>query len=615
MKDKDLIKSYFENYYPDNKKYVYNEDAGITALIFIFLLFLMIKAFSNKNVPVITRQIENNPKIPDQIIKNLENIKKIIIEHNPGKDLKFILTLLDEIDDNLILLKNKSNIEKTVEIINNQLIKFLQYVTELYEIQNSDKKNILFYELNKVLQFFGLSDIFEKLLKVANDKKEIKTDDNKTIVLSQKDIDGLLTDEEREDIKKIKSDEEEEEEEEEDLLDSEYEEDDDFEDSYDPEEEENKKILHEKDQSNIKLYIISKKHFVDTSSHKEEIVSVFNYIIDNINQFNLSDLKKLYLLLYKSENIRDFEENFHRTDIFDIAKDKLDELNSKYKNMSDYERLLNLLKNKKYFIEEYPNKKFFLIKIDSDDYKFGKIIPLSSSDKSDFYCLIFYEENQKFEINIKKEDEEKYKIYDPELKLLIENRIDILSLSKVCEGNWNFTEGFKSIKFDISEYTRGYSLTKYNDITRNNQTFIAKGLENLAQEQRIDTITIRDSKYYYCIKPEEEGILFMIEIKGDFISFLKKIYTQGHLQYLSYGGTLKNYILNKELKELILFDCRYGKPKQKNHFFKQLQNLQRSSLKNDNTPADYFYKILPEKYRKNDQGFIKISTTGNWYIK
>ena len=98
MKEKDLIKLYFENYYPNNKKYVYKEDFGIGSIIFLFLLLLMITTFSKSNSNQISKKINNDPEIPKEIIKNLEIIKNILIKDNPNKNLDDIMNLLDNLN-------------------------------------------------------------------------------------------------------------------------------------------------------------------------------------------------------------------------------------------------------------------------------------------------------------------------------------------------------------------------------------------------------------------------------------------------------------------------------------------------------------------------------------
>ena len=621
MKDQDLIKSYFNDYYPDNKRYVYNESVGVTAVIFLFLLYLMTKAFSSKNVPVITKRIENDPQIPDTIIKNLENIKKIIIDHNPGKDLKYVFNLLDQIDDNLNLLKKESNMQKTVGLINDQLIKFLEYITELYAEQTDERKTLLFNELNKVLYVFGLSDIFEKLLKAANDNKQIKNDNKQTVVLSQKDIDGFLTSEEKEDIEKLKkSSDEEEEEEEEDNLSLDDEDDYEMDLELDPEEEENKKILHEKSADNIKLFISAKKVFVDTSKYPET-KKPFDYIVNNINDFELNDLKELYLLLNKINLVDDFDEPFHATRIFSTAEAKLEEIEEKERSKTQYERLLSFFKNnnRRYFIKDFSEgEKHFVVKIDSDDYSFGTIKPISTDDGSNYYYLIFYDEDDKFEIRINPNDKENYRAYDSDLKMIVED-INVLTLTKVCFGRWNYSSDFKNINFKNITYSKGYEITKYIHISKSSETFIAKSTpaESSAREHSPSTAPQKSSKYYYCIKPEIEGYLFMTEIKGDFISFLKQIYSDGYFNYLTYDNKYTKFNINqyKDLKELILFDCRYSQESGKNSFFRKLKNTQRNDPEKAQT-ENYFLRVKSNFISKDKTtGNKVIQTTGDWYVK
>jgi len=621
MKDQDLIKSYFNDYYPDNKRYVYNESVGVTAVIFLFLLYLMTKAFSSKNVPVITKRIENDPQIPDTIIKNLENIKKIIIDHNPGKDLKYVFNLLDQIDDNLNLLKKESNMQKTVGLINDQLIKFLEYITELYAEQSDERKTSLFNELNKVLHIFGLSDIFEKLLKAANDNKQIKNDNKQTVVLNQSDIDGLLSPEERDDVEKLKKpsdqdDEEEEEEEEENLLDDE-----DDSDLLDEEDnEEDKEILKNITIEQIKLLIIEKRNFIKTSTYKVDIVEPFEYIIDNIKDFDDDDLKQLYLSLYKAkDNLDYFQEKFVSLDIYDVASESIKDQKNKEKNLSEYERLLQYFKKKQYFLKEYSARRFFLIKIDLNDYKFGTITPMLPNDNSDFYYLLFLEEDQEFEINIDGKYKENYKLYTQDLQLKIfKEEIDINALFKTYSGYWKYSDDLRTIKFSGSP-SKGFPLTKIKDVSKINKTFIGKELSNITNEISSDSISsikpMKEHGYYYFIKTEDD-FYFAIKIKKDFLIFLKQIYNQGHFTYLSYGGTTRTYTINPELKELILIDISYNGTGKKKEFIKGInQNLISQNDKEQFT--GYFLKVNQSaiKNQSNNPNLIRITMTGNWYNK
>jgi hypothetical protein len=280
MKEKDLIKSYFENYYPNNKKYVYKEDFGIGSVIFLFLLFLMIKAFSRSNSNEISKKIDNNPSIPVKIIKNLENIKDILIKDNPNKDLKEILILIEKLDDNLNLLSSTSNRNKVIQDITDQIIRFLELVTEMYSNQTPDKKDRLFNELNKILSIFGLSEMFKKLLEVANNKGQIKADNNGEVVnLSPDDLKNLVLEDDEDDIQQDDEDDEDE------VLNFDEigleEEEEEEEQEEDDETLRIKKILENKDIDEIKKFITDKKDFINTLIKKSYIVQF--YFSESIN--------------------------------------------------------------------------------------------------------------------------------------------------------------------------------------------------------------------------------------------------------------------------------------------------------------------------------------------
>ena len=346
MKEKDLIKSYFENYYPNNKKYVYNEEFGlVVGLITIFLITLMIKAFSRSNATQVSQRIEQNPEIPKKIIKNLDNLKDILIKDNPNKDLKQILILIEETDQNLNLLSSTLNRDKIVQQITDQLIKFLELVTELYSNQTPDKKNRLFAELNKILNVFGLSELFKKLLEQANKKGEIKKDNsNETVTLTTADLENLEIEDEDEESPTLDD-----EPETMSLDDIDVEEDE--EEELDEEDIENKKKLENKTIDEIKEFIVSKKSFVNKSGYAL-IKEPYEYIINNFNQYSNEEIKELYLLLINNEDdLNEFSDKFDSTDIYGKTADKIEQMKDLEATLTDYDKLFNYLKSKKIYLE------------------------------------------------------------------------------------------------------------------------------------------------------------------------------------------------------------------------------------------------------------------------
>lgn len=598
MKEKDLIKSYFENYYPDNKKYVYNEEFGASAVIFLFLLYLMIKVFSKSNASAVADRIEQNPQIPKKIIKNLENIKDMLIKDNPNQDLKEILILIDEMDKNLISLSSAANRDKIVQQITDQLIKFLELALELYSNQTPDKKNRLFNELNNILNVFGLSELFKRLLEQANKKGEIKKDNsNETVTLTTDDLNSLEIEDEEEDetptlddetetltLDDIEIEDEEHEESEEDL--------------------ENKKKLENKTIEEIKKFIVDKKSFVDKSGYVA-IKEPYDYIINNFDQYSNEEIKELYLVLINNEDdLNEFSDEFDSSDIYQKTADKIEQIKDLEATLTDYDKLLNYLKSKKIYLEEYKHNRQFLIKIDSEEYKFGKIIPLKNSNTNKCYYLIFHEENNKFDIHINPNDIDEYRLYDTFFRLLFEN-VNILNLKKICEGNWKFSPEDQKINFSVTKYYPGFEKTDLESTILNSKTFIAKQFRTSIKEQKT-TNPLEETLYYYCIKIDDSNI-YVIEIRGDFLRFLKEINAKKLFKYKTYNNQVKtfNFSDNQNISDLISIDCNTDKV----HQF--LQKISSGEKKID-FDENFFKKVNPY-FINVEKGLITIKTSGNWF--
>ena len=502
MKDKEIIKSYFENYYPNNNKYIYNEDWGIGAIIFLFLVFLMTKAFSSEETPeIISKKIDDDPQIPEKIIKNLENVKRILIQHNPGQDLKEVLDLLDYIDDNLNeLKKNPDNSKNLISSINDQLVKFLQYILQLYSKQDPNKKNILFIELNKILTLFGLSDIFRTLLKTANDNNQITKDNSteKVKVTSFKDL-GL---EEELEEQEEPSDEEDEDEDEEITLDDSNKESDD------------EDFFTNKTLDDIKKEIISKKQsIVSNKKIDKNIIKIFIYIIDNFKKYNEDDIKYLYIILKDDEEL----ESFQNSDIFNKTNDFIAQEDYERLNKSDYEKILNKLKENDFFINEY--KEFFWIKIDIEKYKIKQIKPLKKNDPSDNFYFMSFKPSNDFEIKIKDKDKQKYRLYTvAQAFSFIMNEsnnqdTDFLNAYVICEGEWEYDDDNDNIKITrVKKISSDFSEIKPEAIN-NYKTFIGKVVgSKIRLTNSADSIGKNDI-FYYCIKSNND--YFMSPVNHD----------------------------------------------------------------------------------------------------
>ena len=599
MKEKDLIKSYFENYYPNNKKYVYNEEFGlVVGLIAIFLITLMIKAFSRSNATQVSQRIEQNPEIPKKIIKNLDNLKDLLIKDNPNKDLKQILILIEETDQNLNLLSSTLNRDKIVQQITDQLIKFLELVTELYSNQTPDKKNRLFAELNKILNVFGLSELFKKLLEQANKKGEIKKDNsNETVTLTAADLENLEIEDEDEESPTLDD-----EPETMSLDDIDVEEDE--EEELDEEDIENKKKLENKTIDEIKEFIVSKKSFVNKSGYAL-IKEPYEYIINNFNQYSNEEIKELYLLLINNEDdLNEFSDKFDSTDIYGKTADKIEQMKDLEATLTDYDKLFNYLKSKKVYLEEYKHNRQFLIKINSDQYKFGKIIPLKKESTEKCYYLVFHEENNKFDIHIDPRDQENYRLYDTFFKFLFEE-VNILNLKKICEGNWRFPPEEQKISFSVTKYYPGFEKTDIESTILNSKTFIAKQFRTSIKEQKT-TNPLDDTLYYYCIKIDDSN-LYVTEIRGDFLRFLKEINAKNLFKYKTYNNQIKtfNFSDNQNLSDLISIDCNTDKVHQ---FLQKISSGQKKIDFDEN-----FFKKVNPYFINTEKGLITIKTSGNWF--
>lgn len=623
IKEDNLIKLYFENYYPDKKKYIYHEDWGVASVIFLFLLFLMIKTFSKKNVPVIADKIEKDPMIPERVIRNLENIKKIIIKDNPGKDLKIILSLINDIDNNLNLLSDDQNKEKIIEQITNQIIKFLELITDLYANQNEKKKDILFAELNSILSLFGLSEIFKKLIEDANNKRKIiKDNSNEIVKLSKDDLDQIVTpdevvklspedlneiiipdqeDEKESSIFNIKDDEDEsltlddfvsDDEEEEQIVEE------------DPEALRIKNLLGDKNIEEIKRFIVDKKAFIDQSRYLD-IKEAYEYIINNFNLYTSDEIKEVYVFLIDSNNIlREFEELFGGSILYEKVADQIEYLKDLEATFTDYDKLLIYLKSKKIYIEEYKQNKLFIIKINSEEYRFGKLIPLKNNDISTkFYYLVFHEENNKFDIYINPNDVASYRLYDASFKFLFENT-NLLELKKICEGDWTFNVQDKKFTFIITKPYPGFEKTNIEDVVINSKTYIGKDFRASIKEFKGNPSD--GVLYYYCIKIDDSEI-FVKEINGNFLNFIKEMQIKKYFRYKTYNNQIKMFRFddNKDLIDLINIDCNTGK----NHKFLQSISSGKEKLAFD----DQIFKKVNSFLIKQEKGITVINTTRNWF--
>jgi hypothetical protein len=608
MKEKDFIKLYFEELYPDKKRYVYKEDFSLLGgLFFLFLVFLAIRAFSRTESSEITKKIENNPKITEKVIKNLEQIKKIIIDDNPNKNLKITLNLIDQIDDNLSLLSKTSNKEKLVEDIINQLIKLLEDVTELYSNQTPEKKNKLFDELNDVLKNFGLSGRFLELLKEANKKGEIKKDNtNETVILTPDDLKNFEVEEENEeDEYQISGEEDEEDEEELTLPDEEDEEE---------EQDEEDPRLKNKTLDQIRTEIVSYKTFVN-SSKKTYIKESFNYIADHVNEYDEMILKKLLISLYDSNKIIDDFEDLYDHEIMTGALDQIEAEKEQRALLSDYDKMLLYLKDKNTYIEEYTgiNRKEFLVKINIEKYKNGIITPYKKDESfTDCYYLLFKEKNSTLDIYIDKKDIDNYILYNDFFNFILNE--DVTNLSNfdiIFSGKWNFDDLNKKIDLKIKpNENKKFDPINYEDIIKINKTYVLKQFETILKEiKNTKNITLKEEDvYWYCIKYDDKNY-YIKQIEGNFLHYLKEVYHKKSfkLDRLSFDSTI-NFADKIDLIHLVYMDSHVSSNDTNFDFIKKTSVNKQIIPFNDQK----FKKINPSKIKKGQR--LEINKTEEGWL-
>lgn len=603
MKEKDLIKLYFENYYPNNKKHVYQEEVSITVgLIFLFLLFLMIKSFSKSNASEVSEKIERDPQIPKKIIKNLEDIEKIITNDNPNKDLKEILLLINELDNNLNELSSSSDRNKLIEKITDQIINLLQIITQLYVDQSTEKKDRLFNELNKILSIFGLSELFLKLLKSANQKNEIKTDEGKSVKLNADNFsdlaDEMLADEEDE-----QEDEEEEVDEEPLNLGSD-------------EDLEREDILNNKTIDQIKEEIIGKKRFIE-DGEIPYIRKMFNYIINNFDKYEDNLIKDLYVYLYQSENdIDTFDSLFKGTTVFNLTVELIEEEQQLKSSLSDYDKLLLFLKSKNIYVEEISlgNRKEFLIKIDINKYRTGKIFPLKiNNHETKCYYLVFYEKGT-FNIYIDPKDIPEYKLYDSFFQFVLNENTNISNFEILFSGKWKYDDSNNKIDISVLRNTiPTYDEINIEEISKDSKTYILKDYiysNKLKEIKNADINPKIEETYWYCIK-YDENTYYIKKIEGDFLSYLREIYNRRSFSYQ--GSSSLNININfsnkSNLVDLIFIDS-HVRGKGNYNFLNKISNNKSPLILN----KEFFQKINITSKIKNAKLLEFNTSNKNWVI-
>ena len=627
MKEKDFIKYYFENHYYQKNKYVYNEEWYIWGSIFLFLLYLIISSFSSSNSEKIVNTISKDPEAPKKIIRNLQEIKKIILnDFKNQKEVKDIFNLIDDIDDNLVRFNIEEEKKKLIKEVTDQMIFLIQKITILYADQSVEKKNNLFNEIKKILTYFGLVDLFLKLLEQENKKNNGIPKDNsdEVIKLKKEDFAEFTKDipiPEEEDISKLKSDfnrslgieEDEEESEEEltiepetDLNDEQFDDDDDENEDLsitsDETEDRKKEILANKSLDQIKKEILSRRDILEYFKNNQT-KEIYSYMLDNIDLFEKDEIEELYvnLIIYEPE---DFYETFYSADIFLNAQGKYADYLVNLPPVGDFDKLLQYLKKKDIEVKEFPKK--FWIRIDVDSYRTGRISPIKvdqSLTGLNYYLLMFYQDDNKFAIALKKEQKNDYKLLLRDFIFYInESKTDdYLEYEEICFGTWNFNSN-KENKITLVAKSFSPGFEEIDIDTQQYKTFIGKREPNFIRELKNKNPQYDEQyEYYYCIKNDEDIYIKLIE--GNFLSFLRSVDNKNYLHYNVHGMKIKLDLTKEstELKKLISIDAYRSK----------IQNFLNEASKNKkNLKDDNFIKVKKFTIASNA---IRIDTTiPNW---
>jgi hypothetical protein len=602
MNEKDFIKQYFEEHkIVKNKKIIYNESELIIASIFLFLVYMLIKSFSKSNSQRIESRINNNPEIPRKIMDNLEEIKSIIINDIKGVDLKYIFKIIDSINDNLEKIEKTRNKKELIETITDQLMDLLENITKLYFKQEEYKKNNLFKKIKDLLIPFGLVDVFNKLieLEIKKNNNTIINDKREPVKITPQDIKDIIKPVERQQDDQFDEDEDDDFD-----LEKELEKYDDENFDNDSEDQDEDEDREEEDSTNktideIKKELLNKKNKLLSNIKNLEIKNILSYIFYNFNKFSEEDVYELYNLSKIDSD--DFIEEFPQSNIYD----KADELfKSELVPIGDYKKLLNYFDSMQIDMVDY-NDNFFSIRIFADSYKFGTIRPVKMHDlilnpKIKYYYMLFSSENNNFFIAIKKDQQEDYEIIDKKIIFFIEQKENFFNANNItiCQGKWSFIEEENRLILSKIQFKDDFEpLTKETLI---NRTFIAKREKSLIKEIiNPNSISISEIiTYYYCIKINNE--IFIKEIEGDFISFLRSHHNEF---WYKLNDTIHIFRFNEapDIKEIMSRDLTINKT---HSFLNKINKEGKISNKN-------FYKVKNSAIE--DKDIIKINTrVANW---
>ena len=640
MNDKQIIDQYFNNYFSNKKKKIYNEDllTGFAIGAFLYFLFyILLRTFTvNKyEKEAITTKLEDNPKQVQQIIKFLDEIKRIIKNDITNKKLDKAFNIIDSLDNSLLSFKKNNDSQKSQQIVTSIIdnIKLLlEEILNLYGDQNKEKKENIFNKLKFILNQFGLSQKFELILKqvLENNNNIIKNDEKENVTVKPEEVENVIASDasniknevinviDREEVNMS------------DLPPDEDEEAYDIDEDEDeiPESDTDKRIridTHKSILKNKKDFFIQKV----TEAIKPIILAFILEISNkNSNVFDDEDITAAYTILTSNKNIRDTSEEFYDTDILKKGSELVDEAKSSrnYTYLIDFFETENILIVEQFFDQQVGSMNDFnfnlKIKIHRDKFIQGIISPIKineNNNSDDFYILTFISGKNKNTFNIKmtKEQEKTYELYYNTGKIpdfIIESTNLQEYNIEICNGSWlidPISNQKQNKKYELKFRTPTFN-KKFGEMTQiknNYQIIIFKNTGNFFVEVRPPGLTQENIEKDYCFCIRIDNNYYLKEIKKDFYpnvtSELKKT---GKITYNSIHGL--KHETHEEIKRLITkYTANYHN-----------KNFLEFNPKKDNTVNEFnleFFKInnnaIEERTDTSKNTKIYISTTvPNW---
>ena len=605
MNENEIINEYFNNYFLNKKKKIYNEDLITTFAVGAFLYFLfyiLMRTFSvNKyEQESITTKLEDSPKRVEEIIKFLDEIKKIIKNDITNKKLDKVFSLIDSLDGSLLSLKRTRDHEKnaqTVSYIINNIKSLLEEILDLYSEQDKNKKENIFNKIKNILNQFGLSQKFELILKqileknsnvIKNDEKkpvtvdpEIvintvvtppsfkpKSDDKKgnkieTVITPIKPEESMPDEDitiRRVEVISAKDLTDEDTEPEEDAVSEDEEEDEEAEQRLKEEEEEKKKLEDLRKKNDL---IIRKKTYIDKipTSIKIHITLALHML----NIVPIEEVVELYDVLNSGKTGNDLIDAIIETEIFDKAKKKIEETNILY----DFTNLKQFFEDKKIKTDDlivdiateggnFNDDKYTLnVKIYKSKFSEGIIMPLNETDSSDstfkdFYVLSFIKEPNKNKniFSIKMTDLQKleYQLFKDKFSFHESSKYPQHEIT-ICNGIWDVDIETKTLKFKNISFEGDFG--KIVEINKSYEIIIfKKGTTSYTEIKNIPTLKKDNvNKFYFVIRINED--YYLKEITKNFFpevtSYLKM---SGKIPYVTKEGAVK-YVVDNEIKKLV----------------------------------------------------------------